>query len=287
MILNKIGEEFLYNGVMYRIGDTVVANESCNYAGLLGSICEIRVENDKDTENETPDIYCSFDTPVLADDVERLERTFSDLYGKKKTLKDISLDMVIVAPEMLIVPGRAEKTMKVYILTEDWAVDDGSRGSSSRVFSDILEAKAHLNKSLSDEITAGCIRDWIDDPEYMTDTSKLSYEGWIDHRYCENHYHIFIEEKEMILSPFVIGNIGREYMRDCAYEDFVSQVFEWDEVGQLSNEDYQKFISDKRIPQMISKNLSDTFWECYWESVSEVGNTLLEEYLSKKQSALD
>ena len=91
----------------------------------------------------------------------------------------------------------------------------------------------------------------------------------------------------MSLSPFVIGNIGGEYMRDCAYEDFVSQVSEWDEVGQLSNEDYQKFISDKRIPQMISKNLSDTFWECYWESVSEVANTLLKEYLSKKQSALD
>ena len=62
------------------------------------------------------------------------------------------------------------------------------------------------------------------------------------------------------------------------YEDFASQVEEWEEVGALSEETYQCFLADKRIPDMIEKGLSDTYWECYWESVSETAHVLLREY---------
>lgn len=32
---------------------------------------------------------------------------------------------------------------------------------------------------------------------------------------------------------------------------------------------------------MIDKGLSDIYWECYWESVSEAAHTLLREYLAR------
>ena len=36
-----------------------------------------------------------------------------------------------------------------------------------------------------------------------------------------------------------------------------------------------------RIPNMIDKGLSDTYWECYWEAVSEAAHALLCEYLAR------
>lgn len=101
MILSKNGEEFLYEGVVYRVGDVVIANDQSEYAGLKGTIFEIRDGADKETENDTPDIYCEFESPVLPEDIAELEATFSDLYQSPKTLDDICLDFVIMAPEML------------------------------------------------------------------------------------------------------------------------------------------------------------------------------------------
>lgn len=57
---------------------------------------------DKRTENSTPDFYCCFDPPVLPYDIKQLEEIFSDLYDFPKTLEDIILDYVIMAPEMVI-----------------------------------------------------------------------------------------------------------------------------------------------------------------------------------------
>ena len=61
MLINKSGAEFLYNGITYRVGDVIIGSDQSEYAGLIGSILEIRDGDDKETENDTPDIYCSFD----------------------------------------------------------------------------------------------------------------------------------------------------------------------------------------------------------------------------------
>ena len=280
MIIKQPGAEFFYEDVCYKIGDRIVGTDASEYQGLLGSIIEIRDGEDKETENETPDIYCSFNDPVLPADIAELEATFSDLYNEKKVMDDIALGMIIMAPEMLIVPGQLEKAIKVYVLKEDWSVN-GNQGRTTQVFSDILEAKARLNESLSDEIASGCVSDWIDNEEYMTEASELSYEGWLEGRYCENHYAISVEEQEMSLTPAVIGEIGRAYLDSVRYEDFASQVAEWDEIDELSDAAYQKYLSDKRIPEMINKKLGDTYWESYWEAVSEAAHMLLREYLGQ------
>lgn len=129
MLINKPGAEFLYNGITYRVGDVIIGSDQSEYAGLIGSILEIRDGNDKETENDTLDIYCSFEPPVLPADIAKVEEVFSDLYGEKKEVDDICFDMVIMAPEMITVPGQSKKSIKLYILSEDWAAhgDSGIR----------------------------------------------------------------------------------------------------------------------------------------------------------------
>ena len=276
MLINKPGAEFLYNGITYRVGDVIIGSDQSEYAGLIGSIFEIRDGSDKETENDTPDIYCSFEPPVLPADIAKVEEVFSDLYDEKKEVDDICFDMVIMAPEMIIVPGQAKKSIKLYILSEDWAVD-GNTGHSSSIYSDPLEARARLNKALGNEIDSGCLSDWINTPEYQTEISENSYEGWLDGFYCENHYAISLEERDVVLTPSLIGDVGRAYLDASRYEDFASQVEQWEEVGELSEEEYQRYLTDVRIPNMIDKGLSDI----YWESVSEAAHTLLREYLTR------
>lgn len=101
MVIKRTGEIYQYEGMTYTIGERIYANGQSDWEGLFGVITEIRTDEDKETENETPDVYCSFDVPVLPADVKELEERFSDLYREPKKIEDISLDEVIMAPEMI------------------------------------------------------------------------------------------------------------------------------------------------------------------------------------------
>lgn len=81
MTINRIGASFVYKGVKYVVGEEVIGTDQSEYRNLIGNITEIRDGEDKETENDTPDIYCSFDPPVSPYDIQELEKTFSDLYG--------------------------------------------------------------------------------------------------------------------------------------------------------------------------------------------------------------
>ena len=102
MIYHQPGEEFWHEGVCYKVGGRIVANEASDYAGLFGNILEIRTEDDRETDNDTPDIYCAFEAPVLSADRLALEQTFSQLYREQKHIEDLGLDMVIMGPEMIV-----------------------------------------------------------------------------------------------------------------------------------------------------------------------------------------
>lgn len=208
MLINKPGDEFMYDGNTYRVSDVIIGSDKSEYAGLIGSILEIRDGSDKETENDTPDIYCSFDPPVLPMDIAKVEAVFSDLYGTQKILDDICFDMVIMAPEMITVLGQSKKSIKLYILSEDWAAH-GDTGHSSSIYSDPLEARARLNESLEKEIDSGCLSDWINTPEYRTEATDNSYEGWLDGYYCESHYAISLEEHNVVLTPSLIKDVER------------------------------------------------------------------------------
>lgn len=282
MIYNKHGQEFIYEGVTYRVGAAIVGSSESEYAGLNGIILEIRTGDDRDTENETPDIYCYFDEPCLPADIKDLEECFSDLYCEEKHLEDITFDMVIMAPSMIIVPNSPRKTIELYVLTEDWAANY-EYGQSTAVYADYYEAKAKLNAMLEKEMRDGCLKLWMRKYTYQFEADSDSFEGWLDGEHSSNHYRVAVSKMPLALPNNVFGTLGRDFIDLCRVEDFVEQIESWDEIGTLTDEQYQELIANKMIPERIHKALSmnDGYWENYWESVSEVAHTVVDEYIAK------
>ena len=200
MILNKSNEVFEYEGKKYRIGDKVVATDiSDEYEGLIGHITEIRDGEDKDTENETPDIYCTFYEPVMPYDIKQIEERFSESYGEPKTIEDIILDIVIMAPEMIMVipeSNDVEGGKKVYVVTDDWA-DNDEYDSTTEIFSDLILAKAYMREQVRQMSEYGGLFDMRGDDDCIEESSDLSYEIYIEGCYASNHYSIQIQEKNL------------------------------------------------------------------------------------------
>ncbi len=280
MIIAKPKAEFLYEGETYRIGATVIANAKSAYEGLVGEIREIRTGEDKETENETPEIFCRFELPKLSADITELEKRFSDDCVTKKKIEDIPLDSVIMSPEMLICPDNDKNKEEIYVLTEELA-NDGDGGFNTEIFSDYDAAKAFLNATLAREMSDGLIAKWKDRESFKFQEDGDSYTAWVDGYYTELHYTLKIEVKEMTVSPGFVSGIGKRYLEKCRYEDFYSQVSEWEETETLNEDEWQRFISDARIPEEINAGLSDTYQSEYWNAVCEAAHKLLNEYLEK------
>ena len=240
MIINKNGEIFEYEGTMYRIGDQIVGNEQSEYRGLFGTITEIRDGKDQETENETPDIYCSFEAPVLPCEVKELEERFSELYQESKTIDAIALDLVIMAPEMICPLEDLKECRRhpmVYVLMEDWAVD-GEHGNSSDIYTDFNDAKRLLVQKLEEEMENGCIPNWNYREEFIENSTPDSYECYLNGEYCENHYSISIVAQKLCASDRFVRELAEIHKASCQLEDFASQVSDWDEIAQLTDEQY-------------------------------------------------
>ncbi|BDF39873.1 hypothetical protein CE91St62_39340 [Lachnospiraceae bacterium] len=91
--------EIKYNGILYKAGQPIIGTPKSDYHGLHGVILEIRDGSEKETDNPTPDIYCCFAPPHSPAEIRDLERRFSELYQISKSIEDIPLDLVIVAPD--------------------------------------------------------------------------------------------------------------------------------------------------------------------------------------------
>lgn len=285
MILNRPGAEFEYEGVTYTIGGAVVGTAESEYEGLYGRITAIYDGEDKETENETPDIYCEFDPPVMPHEVKALEKTFSDLYDQPKTLDDTVLDMVIMAPEMIRPLDdlhTVSKKIPIYIVMEDWAVD-GEHGNSCELFTDYDDARRIMLDKLREELDNGAIPQWSASGAYVEDSSKDSYKGYIEGDYLDNHYEISLLPQSLMMSTQHIQKVGGLYKAQCRTEDFVSQIEDWEEVAAMSAMQYQKLITNPDIPERIEQQLgrNDHYWEAYWESVSEVAHDLVRQALTQ------
>ena len=221
MILNITGQTFEYEGKKYEIGAEIIGTDKSEYEGLFGVITEIRDGEDKDSENETPDLYCAFETPALPFDVNRLEGIFSKLYDKPKTLDDIILDEVIMAPEMVIplselFQGRTKKM--VFVVLEEWAVND-EIGSTVQVFTQEDEAKITLRKKVRDEKSTGCLHDWGGQDDFVEESDGMSYSGYLDGYYNTDHYDITILQLPLAISQQFASGIN-----DAANADKVEGV---------------------------------------------------------------
>lgn len=283
MILNKYGDTFQYDGIDYAIGDIIVATDASEYEGLVGRIIEIRDGADKDTENETPDIYCSFEVPLLEDDIKDLEETFSDLYEEPKTIDDITLDMVIMAPEMILSAKRRShnvRKIKLYTVSEDWVYDGDESGQTTTLFATKEAAMKEFKILIATKAINGIIADITQRYEYcIEDVDVDEYSCYVDGFYEGNHYHIAIEEKELFLTPSSLDQV-RKLAQDITYcVDFISQIETWDEVADMSSAQYAKMITDPEVPERIRKaiDMNDGYWESYWLSISEVAHQLVRE----------
>ena len=201
MIINKDGMRYTYNGTTYTIGAAVVATEESEYQGLCGIITEIRDGVDRETENDTPDIYCCFETPLFPKEIHELEQRFSDLYQTPKKLDEITLDMVIMAPEMVrvISPDPSVcKTCKVYLLTMQFTTSWDS-GCITELYADYDMARFAMLKGIREEQAEGCVKDWAErdalEEEYCTDF----YEAWHRDEYSEKHFTASIEKLSLTL----------------------------------------------------------------------------------------
>ncbi len=210
MIFKNAGDVFEYEGVKYTVGEFIYANKNSDYEGLFGVIREIRDGNDKDTENETPDIYCAFENPVMSHDVKAIEKRFSELYGEEKKIEDIALDEVIMAPEHIsVVHERKTQTdgQTVYILLEDWATDDDN-GISIEVYSTVEEALLNLRLKVREEYESGLIAIWLnyegkedgedEDGKLVINSRADSFEAYIEGWYNSNHYSVSITKKRVM-----------------------------------------------------------------------------------------
>ena len=156
-------------------------------------------------------------------------------------------------------------------------------GHSTEVFADYYEAKAKLNAKLEEEMQNGCLTVWMDNDEYQVDANADSYEGWLDGWHESSHYSLSITKLTLKLPNSIYGTLGRDFIDLCRVEDFVEQIECWDEVGTLTDEQYQALIADKTIPDHIHSALgkNDGYYESYWESVSEVAHTVVNEHIAR------
>ncbi|MCL2776210.1 MAG: PcfK-like family protein, partial [Oscillospiraceae bacterium] len=109
MLMNKQEQSMEIDGMEYCVGMEIRCNEASDYAGLHGRILELRDGDDKESDNETIDIVCELYVPDNAEDREKIESRFSELYSRTVTVDDIGLDYVIMAPSMLESPEHSSE----------------------------------------------------------------------------------------------------------------------------------------------------------------------------------
>lgn len=210
MILNKPGETFEYEGRKFMIGDQIIANGKSVYEGLFGTITETRDGEDKETENETPDLYCRFEEPDTPYEVSMLEARFTNLYGTQKTIGDIALDLVIMSPEMVMTVKEYESgniSIPIFVITEDWAEDDDS-GVNVWFASDMVSAKKKMKQAIKDAVRGGGIFDKRGEDGIEEDSSEFSYEIYSEGFFCEAHYSIYIKEDIFTCSAAFINKLA-------------------------------------------------------------------------------
>lgn len=288
MIINKKGERCLCsNGVEYIIGEEVIGTENGDYEGLIGRIYEIRIgEADKETDNDTSDFYCTFEPPILESDIRKLEERFSQIYGSPKSLKDICLDSVILAPDMVKPVSSIEdgaKECNVYVLEEDWAAND-DYGHDVDIFTDLNSAKISMLKQLKKEMENGCIPDFKEDDDYIEETGENSFECYIEGYYLESHYSISITEKPMKMSERFMSKISESVISQYMLGQFRTQILKIKETELLSDAEYEQLINDDSVAEAIKDKISgdDDFWDAYDSIISEVAREEVVKYIEKE-----
>lgn len=273
MIINEQGAKYETEGKTFVIGEPIYVTDESDYKGLFGIVTEIRDGKDKETENDTVDIHCALDEPVLPFEKEELEKRFSELYQEKKHIEDIALDYVILSPDMLMpVKQGDENTDKIelYIVQEEYCDDEF--GVNNYYFTDYILAKQKLNEIVAEDFRNGCVNDWQEYKEFMFESGKDYYEAWIDGRHCEKHYTAQIFHEFLCLSEGTFEKNGKAYINKYLRTCFKEQTEQWDGLEELGDGEYEKLLNSKDLPHRIKEKLEsdEAFLEKFWEAFSSL-----------------
>jgi len=281
MIFNQNGAIFTYDGSTYTIGDRVIATDESAYEGLFGTILEIRTGNDKSTDNDTPDFHCEFIPPALPAEVVALETRFSALYQQKKVLDDITLDEVIMAPEMIrVINPMGVHSIAVYTVNEEWVLK-GDYGENRYPAPDPDLAKLKMTELIHNDQAEGCISEWREHGATLEEvTGENYYECWVQDEYCENHYKVTIETLSIPISEDAFTEIGKAFVDRILRNHFAEQIEDWEEISGLSDAQITDMVARPCVPERIRKQLKENGYleESYWESVSEAAFTIVKEF---------
>ena len=290
MIFNQNGAIFTYDGSTYTIGDRVIATDESAYEGLFGTILEIRTGNDKSTDNDTPDFHCEFIPPALPAEVVALETRFSALYQQKKVLDDITLDEVIMAPEMIrVINPMGVHSIAVYTVHEEWVLK-GDYGENRYPAPDPDHAKLKMTELIHNDQAEGCISEWREHGAVEEEvTGENYYECWVQDEYCENHYKVSIETQSIPISEDVFTEIGKAFVDRILRNHFSEQIEDWEEISGLSDVQITDMVAQPCVPEQIRKQLKENGYleESYWESVSEAAFAIVKEFTASVKKGND
>lgn len=284
MIINRAGAQFVYEGITYTIGDKIFSNDTSDFRGLFGYIKEIRTGDDRETDNDTPDIHCYFYPPFEPEAIAELESRFSTLYRSPKKLEDIALDEVIMAPDMIQVVTSAKSTHMItaFHVEESWVIK-GEPGMEVTPALDEMQAKQRMAELIHNESTEGCILEWRDDPQFEVEITPTFYECWLRDEYCENRYKVKITPVQICVSEELFESIGRRYVDGILRKHFAEQIEDWEELEGLTSMQIDEMIASPNVPTRIKKQLEGNGYliESYWESLSEAAFDLVKGYRKK------
>ena len=281
MIINRAGAQFTHEGVTYTIGDKIFSNDTSDFRGLFGYIKEIRTGDDRETDNDTPDIHCYFYPPFEPEAIAELESRFSALYRSPKKLEDIALDEVIMAPDLIQVVTSANSTHMItaFRVEESWVIK-GEPGMEVTPALDEMQAKQRMAELIHSESTEGCILEWRDDPQFEVEITPTFYECWLRDEYCENRYKVKITPVQICVSEELFESIGRRYVDGILRKHFAEQIEDWEELEGLTPMQIYEMIAAPNVPDRIKKQLNENGYliESYWESLSEAAFDLVKKY---------
>ena len=213
-----------------------------------------------------------------------MESRFSALYRQKKVLDDITLDEVIMAPEMIrVINPNGVHSITVYTVHEEWVLK-GDYGENRFPALDLDHAKLKMTELIHNDRAEGCISQWREHGAMEEDVAGENYyECWVHDEYCENHYKVSIETQTIHISEDVFTEIGKAFVDRILRRDFAEQIEDWEEISGLSDAQIADMVAQPCVPERIRKQLKENGYleESYWESVSEAAFKLVEQYIAR------
>lgn len=129
----------------------------------------------------------------------------------------------------------------------------------------------------------GCIAKWSDRDDFEEEATADSYECWLRDAYFENHFKVTIEEVSLCICADSFASIGKAYMDSRFRADFEDQIECWEEISDLTPEQYAEMVAQPSVPETIQKQLKQNGYleESYWESVSEAAFKIVNAYTQR------